>query len=65
MKTSITDMLINYLLKGGILVDTKGDFETDIDIPVTSETGENRAISIRIKCKDLQIKTVKGDNNGV
>ena len=59
MKTALTDMLISYLMKGGILLETRGDFETEIDIPVTTNEGTEKKIGIKIKCKDLSIRTIK------
>ena len=55
------DMIISYLLKGGVLLETKGDFETQIVIPFTDDNGEPKEgeIGIKIKCKDLTIRTIK------
>lgn len=63
MKASLSDMIINYLMKGGILLETKGEFETEIDIPVEGEEKSDKSIKIKIKCNDLTIKTIK-DNKG-
>lgn len=60
--TKISDMLVSYLLKGGVLLETKGEFETEIDIPIgTTEDGGEKKVGIRIKCKDLTIRTIKED----
>lgn len=61
MKASVMDMIISYLLKGGVLLETKGDFETQIVIPFTDDNGEPKEgeIGIKIKCKDLTIRTIK------
>ena len=59
MKTSISDMIISYLLKGGVLLETKGDFETEITVPVTNNEGREKQVGIKIKCKDLSIRTIK------
>jgi len=59
MKTSISDMIISYLLKGGVLLETKGDFETEITVPVTNNEGQEKQVGIKIKCKDLSIRTIK------
>jgi len=59
MKTSINDMIISYLLKGGVLLETKGDFETEITVPVTNNEGQEKQVGIKIKCKDLSIRTIK------
>lgn len=59
MKTSLSDMIVSYLLKGGVLLETKGDFETEIDVPIVTDEGEKKQIGIRIKCKDLSIRTIK------
>lgn len=58
MKQNFSDVIISYLLKGGILLETKGEFETEIDIPVDTEN-DPRKVSVRIKCKDLTIRTIK------
>lgn len=59
MKTSISDMIISYLLKGGVLLETKGEFETEIDIPIETDEGKEKRIGVKIKCKDLSIRTIK------
>ncbi len=59
MKTSLSDMIVSYLLKGGVLLDTKGDFETEINIPIETDEGKEKQIGVRIKCKDLSIRTIK------
>lgn len=59
MKVSISDMIVSYLLRGGVLLDTKGDFETEITVPLVSQEGQEKPISIKIKCKDLSIRTIK------
>lgn len=59
MKTSISDMIISYLLKGGVLLETKGDFETEITVPFTNNEGQEKQVGIKIKCKDLSIRTIK------
>ncbi len=55
----VTDMIVSYIMKGGVVLETKGDFETEIDIPVVHENGTTTNIGIRIKCRDLVIKTIK------
>jgi hypothetical protein len=59
MKTALSDMIINYLLKGGVLLETKGDFETEINIPIETDDGKQKQVGIKIKCKDLTIRTIK------
>ena len=59
MKPKFSEMIINYLLKGGVLLDTKGEFNTQIDIPIETENGTEKTICIRIKCRDLSIRTIK------
>lgn len=59
MKPSFSDIVISYLLKGGVLLETKGDFETEIDIPFVNSEGREKQVGIRIKCKDLTIRTIK------
>lgn len=59
MKTSLSDMLVSYLLKGGILLDTKGDFEAEVNVPIVTEEGREKQVGIKIKCKDLTIRTIK------
>lgn len=59
MKQKLSDMIISYLMKGGVILETKGDFETEIDLPVEMENGKEKTIAIRIKCRDLSIKTIK------
>lgn len=59
MKTSFSDMIVSYLLKGGVLLETKGDFETEINIPIVNNEGQEKQVGIRIKCKDLTIRTIK------
>lgn len=59
MKTSLSDIIISYLVKGGVLLETKGDFETEITIPTVNSEGIKNEIGIKIKCKDLSIRTIK------
>jgi len=59
MKTSLSDMVISYLLKSGVLLETKGEFETEIDIPIETDEGNEKRIIVKIKCKDLSIRTIK------
>lgn len=59
MKTSFSDMIVSYLLKGGVLLETKGDFETEINIPIVTDEGQQKQIGIVIKCKDLIVRTIK------
>jgi hypothetical protein len=59
MKTTLSDMIVSYLLKGGVLLETKGDFETEINIPIVTNEGQEKQIGIQIKCKDLSIRTIK------
>jgi len=59
MKASLSDMIISYLLKGGVLLETKGEFETEIDIPIENDEGKEKRIGVKIKCKDLSIRTIK------
>lgn len=57
MKVSISDMIVSYLLKGGILLETKGDFETEINVPLSVEEKVG-LVTIQIKCKDLSVRTI-------
>jgi hypothetical protein len=59
MKASLSDMIVSYLLKGGVLLETKGDFETEINIPIETSEGKEKQVGICIKCKDLTIRTIK------
>lgn len=61
MKPTVMDMLVSYLLKGGVLLETKGEFETQIVIPFTDDNGKpiEGEIGIKINCRDLTIRTIK------
>lgn len=61
MKLSLSDAVISYLMKGGVLLETKGDFETEIEVPIAIEEGYVQKIGIRVKCKDLTIRTIKNN----
>ena len=61
MKQKLTDILISYLIKGGVLLETKGEFETEINIPIETENLTEKTMGIRIKCNDLSIRTIKVD----
>lgn len=63
MKQKLSDMIVSYLLKGGILLDTKGEFETEIDFPIVTEDGTEKKVGIRIRCKDLTIRTIKEEKD--
>ena len=65
MKISLSDAVISYLMKGGILLETKGDFETKVEIPMVIEEGYVKQIGIQIKCKDLSIRTIKHNKEEV
>jgi hypothetical protein len=59
MKTSLSDMIVSYLLKGGVLLETKGEIETEINVPIETSEGKERQVRIQIKCRDLTIRTIK------
>lgn len=58
----VTDMLISAILKKGILYEAK-NVDTIIDVPIVVE-GQERKVSIGIKCDNMTLRIEKDEKTG-
>lgn len=61
MKQKLSDVFINYLMKGGVLMESKGENKIKIEIPSETEDGKEKKTTIEITFNDIVIRTVKDD----
>lgn len=61
MKQKLSDVFINYLMKGGVLMESKGENKIKIEIPSETEDGKEKKTTIEITFNDIVIRTVKED----
>lgn len=59
MKQKIMDAFISYLMKGGVLLESKGENKIKIDIPTGIEDGNEKNIAIEITFNNIVIRTIK------
>lgn len=63
MKQKLSDMIVCGILKRGILWETRGEFKTECNIPMGSENGGEKNITITITCTDPKIR-ISEEKNG-